>query len=349
VTHASTLITRPVMRLPAWLRAVLLPILGGVLALLAGALLIALAGVDPLAAYAALFRGAAGGPRQLTETTLLATPLLIIGLGLTVAFRSQVWNIGAEGQYTIGALCGGIVSLALPNVPLPLLVALMLIAGLIGGALWAGLAALLKVRSNINEIISTLMLNYVAYYFLLFMAREPLKDPSSYLPQSGKIVPLPALPNRLHIGVAIALILVPVVYVLLFKTPTGFRWRAVGSNPNVARYAGIRVSRQIVTAMLFSGALAGLAGIIQVAALTGRLKDGISGNFGFTGILVALLGRLHPAGVLVAAVFFAMLNNGAEAMSVSAKVPVAIATVIQALVVLFILAADALAQRLRAV
>lgn len=347
MTRASVLIVRPVMRLPGWLRAVLLPILGGVLALLAGALLIALAGVDPLAAYAALFRGAVGGPRQLTETTLLATPLLIIGLGLTVAFRSQVWNIGAEGQYTIGALCGGIVSLALPSAPLPLLIALMLIAGVVGGALWAGLAALLKVRSNINEIISTLMLNYVAYYFLLFMARVPLKDPSSFLPQSSKIVPLPALPNRLHIGVAIALILVPVVYVLLFKTPIGFRWRAVGSNPNVARYAGIRVNRQIVTAMLFSGALAGLAGIIQVAALTGRLKDGISGNFGFTGILVALLGRLHPAGVLFAAVFFAMLNNGAEAMSVSAKVPVAIATVIQAFVVLLILAADALARRLR--
>ena len=347
MTRTSALVMRPLMRLPGWLRAVLLPIIGGLLALLAGGLLIAIAGVDPLAAYGALFRGAVGGPRQLTETTLLATPLLIIGLGLTVAFRSQVWNIGAEGQYTIGALCGGIVALALPDTPLPILTTLMLVAGVIGGALWAGLAALLKVRSNINEIISTLMLNYVAYYLLLFMARVPLKDPSSFLPQSGKIVALPALPNRLHIGVAIALILVPIVYVLLFKTPIGFRWRAVGSNPDVARYAGIRVKRQIVTAMLFSGALAGLAGIIQVSALTGRLKDGISGNFGFTAILVALLGRLHPAGVLVAAVFFAMLNNGAEAMSVSAKVPVAIATVIQAFVVLFILAADALARRLR--
>src|SRR5262249_7071721 len=137
-----------------------------------------------------------------------------------------------------------------------------------------------------------------------------------------------------------------VVYVLLFRMPVGFRWRAVGSNPNVARYAGIHVGREVLTAFLFSGALAGLAGIIQVSTLIGRLKDGISGAFGFTAILVALLGRLHPVGVLLAALFFAVLDTGAEAMSISANVPVAIATVIQALVVLFMLGGDAVARRL---
>jgi general nucleoside transport system permease protein len=347
VIGRATVETLRPRRVPGWVRAVLFPLVGVLLALLVGAMLIAIDRVDPLAAYAALIRGAVGGPRQLTETALLATPLLIIGLGLTVVFRSRVWNIGAEGQYTMGALAGGIVSLALPGIPQALLVVLMLLAGIVGGALWAGLAAVLKVRFRVSEIISTLMLNYVAYYLLLFMARVPFKDPSSNLPQTARLAPMPTLfGSRLHIGVAIALLLVPIVYVLLFKMPIGFGWRAVGSNPNAARFAGINVERQVMTAFMFSGALAGLAGILQVSTLIGRLKDGISGGFGFTAILVALLGRLNPVGVLIAAIFFAVLNNGAEAMSISANVPVAIATVIQALVVLFMLGGDALARRL---
>src|SRR5215831_8806585 len=347
VGRATLETLRPQRGIPDWVTAILLPLVGVLLALLVGAVLILLVHVDPVTAYSALIKGAVGGPRQLTETALVAAPLLIIGLGLTVVFRSQVWNIGAEGQYTVGALAGGIVSLALPSVPSVMLVALMLLAGLLGGALWAGLAALLKVRYRISEIISTLMLNYVAYDLLLFIARVPFKDPSSNLPQSARLVPMPTLPGSiLHIGVIIGLILVPIIYVLLFKMPIGLKWRAVGSNPNVARFAGIQVERTAISALVFSGALAGLAGIIQASTIIGRLKDGISGGFGFTAILVALLGRLHPVGVLFAAMFFAVLNNGAEAMSISANVPVAIATVIQALVVLFMLGGDALARRL---
>jgi general nucleoside transport system permease protein len=347
IGRATVETLRPRRRPPAWVGAVLLPIAGVLLALLIGAVLIAIARVNPLTAYAALVKGAVGGGRQLTETALLATPLLIIGLGMTVAFRCRVWNIGAEGQYTFGALAGGIVSLALPGIPQAPLAVLMLLAGVAAGAVWAGLAAVLKVRYRVSEIISTLMLNYIAYYLMLFMARVPFKDPSSNLPQTAKLTPMPTIfDSRLHVGVALALFLVPVVYVLLFKMPIGFRWRAVGSNPNTARFAGINVERQIITALMFSGALAGLAGILQVSTLIGRLKDGISGGFGFTAILVALLGRLNPVGVLIAAVFFAVLNNGAEAMSISANVPVAIATVIQALVVLFMLGGDALARRL---
>ena len=326
------------------------PVLGALAGLLLGAVLIQLAGANPLSAYRVMAEGAFGGPRQLTETVLKATPLLLMGLGLTVAFRSRAWNIGGEGQYFIGALAGFLVGHTLQSRwPAGALIPAMLLAGAAGGALWAGLAALLKVRRGINEIITTLMLNYIAQFLVYYLAREPLKDPQSYLPQSSRLVGPARMPlmfgTRLHIGIVIALLFLPVVYILLWKTPLGFRLRAIGASQSVARYAGMSVPFGIAFALLFSGALAGMSGIIEVSALHQRLKDGISGNYGFTGILVALLGRLHPAGVLVAAVLFAALTIGAQSMHGVYGLPIALAQVIHALVVLFVLAADALARR----
>lgn len=330
-------------------KTLLPPLLGAVVGLLIGAVLIGLTGANPWEAYAALLDGALGGRRQIVETLLKIGPLLIMGLGLTVAFRCRVWNIGGEGQYFMGALGAVLVGLWLQgSASAWVLIPLMLVAGVIGGALWAGLAALLKLRFGISEIISTIMLNFIAEYTILYLARQPLKDPDSFLPQSMQLVGparMPTVYNRVHIGVVIALVLVPLVYILLWRTPLGFKVRAIGSSQTVAHYAGMNVVAGVAFALMFSGALAGLTGAIEVSALHSRLKDGISGGYGFTGILVALLGRLHPVGVLLAAVFFGILTVGVQSMHSIYGLPIALAQVLQGVIVLCVLVADALARR----
>jgi simple sugar transport system permease protein len=330
--------------------AILAPLVGAAAGLVVGALIIAASGADPLTAYAALGRGALGGPRPLTETILKATPLIIMGLGLVIAFRCRIWNIGGEGQYFAGALAGTVVGL-LGQASLPgwLLIPLMLLAGIAGGAAWAALAAWLKLAFGVNEIIATIMLNFVALYTVSYLARGPLRDPMSYLPQSARledVARLPTLPgSRIHLGVLIALLLVPAIYVLLWKTTAGFRLRAIGSSTRVALATGINVRAGVALAFLTSGALAGLTGIIEISAVHARLKDGISGDYGFTGILIALLGRLHPVGVLLAGAFFAILTIGAQSMHTSLGLPIALSQVLQVVVILVVLVADALARR----
>jgi simple sugar transport system permease protein len=332
------------------IRAVLAPLAGAVAGLALGAVIIAASGADPLTAYLGLLRGALGGQRQLTETVLKTTPLLIMALGLTIAFRCRIWNIGGEGQYLMGALAGTAVGLlGQASLPGSLLIPLMLAAGIAGGALWAGLAAWLRLRFGVSEIIATIMLNFVALYAVSYLARGPLRDPSGFLPQSARLeaaARLPTLPgSRLHLGVLLALLLVPLAYVLLWRTVQGFRLRAIGSGPEVARATGMNVAAGMAFAFLCSGALAGLAGIVEVSALHARLKDGISGDYGFAGILVALLGRLHPVGVLLAALFFAVLTIGTQSMHSVMGLPAALSQVLQVAVILAVLVADALARR----
>ncbi len=332
----------PLFRL---VRAVAPAIIGVGLALAVGAILIALAGADPLTAYRVMLEGAGGGRRQLTETILKACPLLIIALGLAVAFQSRVWNIGAEGQFFMGALGGSLVALLLPDLPQGLLVPLALLAGLLGGALWALVPALLRTQRGISEIISTLMLNYIAILFVQYLARGPLQDPNGFLPESARFGPAAQLPiwiaPRIHIGVALAVVIVPLVYLLIWRTPLGFQLRAIGSKPTVAQFVGIDVARGVIVALVISGALAGLAGVIEVTTLHLRLKAGIGAGYGFTAILVALLGRMNPFGIVVAALFFAGLTIGAESLHVVLQLPAALAQAIQALIVLFVLGADA--------
>lgn len=320
-------------------------LLGAILALLVGALLIILSGANPMTAYQAMLNGAFGGSRPLTETTLKTIPLLMIGLGLAVAFKARVWNIGAEGQYFMGALLGSLVALNFPNLPAPVLIPAILVAGAIGGAVWGLIPALLRTRRGLSEIISTLMFNYIAIFLVEYMARGPLKDPQGFLPEStqfGAAARLPTLfGTRIHIGVILALVLIPLVYVLIWRTPLGFRLRAIGSRASVARFAGIQVEAAIVFALLFSGTLAGLTGIIEVSYLHSRLKGTISGGYGFAAILVALLGRLHPVGIFFAAIFFAALTIGAESMHTLTGLSATLADAIQALMVLFVLGVDA--------
>lgn len=340
---------KPRFHLHPVLVSIAAPIVGIILGLLIGAVLIMIAGADPIEAYKTMFLGAFGGQRQITETLLKMTPLLLIGLGLAAAFRARVWNIGGEGQYYMGALLGGVIALSFPNWPRPLLLTIILVAGVIGGALWALIPALLKVRAGMNEIISTLMLNYIAILFVTYLSRGPLQEPGGYLPMSAQFDPLTRLPQlpgtRIHIGVILVALLIPLIYVLLWHTPLGFRLRAVGSRASVARYAGFSVERVIIFALVLSGALAGLAGIMEVTNLHYRLKAGISGGYGFSAVLVALLGRMNPFGVAIASLFFAALIVGAETMHVLAGLPPELAQAIQAVIVLSVLAVDTAARR----
>ena len=332
-------------KIPPIVLSVGAPIFGVISGLVIGGLLIMIAGANPIQAYMTLIIGAFGGERQITETILQTIPLLLVGLGLTAAFRARIWNIGAEGQYYMGALFGGIVALYLSHLPRPLLLLLMLLAGVLGGALWGLIPALLKTRKGMNEIISTLMLNYIAILLMEYLTRGPLQEPGGYLPSSAKFDVVTRLPllfgTRIHAGVIIAALLVPVIYLLLWFTPLGFRLRATGSKASVAEYAGIRVERIIIFVLVLSGGIAGLAGITEVSTLYFRLKGSISLGYGFSGILVALLGRLNPIGVVIAAFFFAVLKIGAEAMHTVYKLPVALADAIQAIIVLSVLAVDA--------
>jgi simple sugar transport system permease protein len=326
------------------------PIVGVLIGLVIGGVLILIAKADPIKSYAALFTGAFGGSRQITETLLEACPIMIIGLGMSAAFRARVWNIGGEGQYYMGALLGGIVALYLPPyLPRFILIVVMMLAGIAGGALWGLIPAIFKIKNGISEIISTLMLNYIAILIMKYLVRGPLQDPKGFLPTSAQFDPVTELPllfgTRIHIGVVIAFLLAPMVFALLWSTPLGFKLRAVGSRASVARYAGARVEKMIIFSMMFSGALAGLAGIIQVASYATRLKAEISVNYGFSGVLVALLGRMNPFGVVLASVFFAALQIGVQSMHVINQLPIDLAGAIQAIIVLSVLAVDSLIRR----
>ena len=321
------------------------PVLGALVGLSIGAFLILVTGSNPIDAYWVMFKGAFGGSRQITETLLKTTPILLIGLGMTVAFRARVWNIGGEGQYFIGALLGGLIALYWTGLPQPFLWLVILLAGSLGGMLWALIPAVFKIRFGMSEIISTLMLNYIATLLMMYLTRGPLQEPGGVLPVSAKFASITMLPvfpgTRVHLGVFLAFILVPLIYVLLWKTPLGFRLRAVGSRASVAQYAGINVNRAILTALLISGGLAGIAGITEVLMIHTRLKGTISGGYGFSAILVALLGRMNPIGVLLASIFFAALIIGAETMHVLSGVPPELADAIQAVIVLSVLAVHA--------
>lgn len=322
---------------------ILAPLIGISAALLVGLGLLALVGIEPLYAYSIMFKGGFGGWRQIQETILKAVPLLLVGLGSSVALRAKVWNIGGEGQFFMGALAGGTVALLFPDWPAGILIPVMLLAGVLGGILWGAIPAWLKNSRGTSEIFTTLMLNYIALFILGYISRGPLQEPSGYYPTSAQFVDaarMPVIFGRLHIGVPIALILVPICYFIIWRMPLGFKLRAVGSHEKVARASGISPSKIIMFAMTFSGALAGLAGVIEVSYLHSRLKSTISGGYGFSGILVALFGRLNPWAVAVTSFFYAGLMIGAENMQSIAQVPKALAETILALIILFVLAAD---------
>jgi simple sugar transport system permease protein len=266
---------------------------------------------------------------------------------MVIAFKAQVWNIGGEGQIYVGAMAATWVGINFAGLPTWLHLPLTILAGGIGGSLWALIPAILRVFLNVNEVITTLMFNYIGIFIVSWAVHGPMKEPGGFMPQTARIAETAILPpvipaTRLHAGVLLALIAAVAVYFLLYHTTIGYNIRAVGENPQGAKFGGIRVGGTLITAMLMSGFLCGLAGTNEVLGSHYRLLDGISPGYGFTAIVVALLGRLNPFGVIAAAYLFSSLFIGATQMQRTVQIPLALSNVIQAIIVLTVLGTERL-------
>lgn len=338
---------------------VLVPLGAVTLALLIGAVMLMALGADPIEAYAALFDGAFGSTNAFADTLVRATPLLFIGVGICIAFRGGVINIGGEGQFIVGALFATILALNMEGAPGWLIIFLAVILGFFGGAIWGGIPGFLKAYLNVNEILSTIMMNVIAVQIMNFLLAGPLIDPvqierGTRIPETARFpiaADLPRLvPTRLHAGAALAVLLAFVVWILLWRTTIGYRIRAVGLNLNAARYAGIPVGRYAMLALTLSGALAGLGGAIQVLGLHHRMftdgsAAGFTGSAGFNGIVAALFGGLHPIGTIPASVLFGGLLVGANKLQRTVQVPSALAIALNGLVVIIVVASQIWSQR----
>jgi simple sugar transport system permease protein len=310
-----------------------------------GLIILAL-GANPLVAYQRLFLGAFGSPSKLALTLIRATPVILISLGTIIPFRSSIWNIGQEGQFYIGALAATLVGISLGFLPSIVLIPFLIIAGFVAGGAWSGLAGVLKAKLRADEVITTLMLNFVALLVIDFAVTGPLRDPESRgNPISPPIALSAHLPiiipgTSLHAGFLIALLFAPVVYFLLFRTSLGFAIRSVGFNSIASTYAGMSVSKIYLTVMLLGGGFAGIAGMSEVAGVQQRLLVGISPGFGATGIVAALLGKLHPFGAVLASIFYASIFIGADEMARATGINTFLVFVIQGIVILAVLATD---------
>jgi len=327
-----------------------IPVVAVLLALLLGALLILFIGRSPLEAYSALLQGAFGSKRDIAETLINVTPLIFTGLSVAFSFKCGLFNIGAEGQFIMGQIVAAWIGFQLTGLPTVIHMPLAFLVGALAGGLWAALPGYLKAKLGVHEVINTIMMNYIALYFSHYLVMSALKEPGP-IPQTPPVEAAARLwrilpGTRLHFGLILALGAVWLVYYLLFKTTLGYEIRAVGINPHAARYGGINVSRDIIIAMSISGALSGAAGAVQALGVQFRFLDlfGFVG-YGFDGIAVALLGRNHPFGVLIAATLFGTLARGAITMQSIAKIPKQIIGIIQATIVI-IVAADEVLRRL---
>ncbi len=331
-------------------RSLLIPILAVLTALIVNAGVIALSGGSPWLAYRGLWEGAFGSLPALAETAVWATPYIFAGLAVALAFKGGLFNIGAEGQLALGAMLAAWIGFALPaalggELPAWIHLPLVLAGGALAGGVWAAIPGWLKARTGAHEVLNTLMLNYIALLTVSYMLNGPLKDPNplnvlARTPLIAKSAWLPALFSgyRLHWGLGLALLAAVGVWWLLWHTPLGFEIRTAGANPDAARYAGINYRRVVVLTMSLSGCLAGLAGAVEVSGLNHRHDLGFSLGYGFDAIAIALLGRNHPLGVVLAAFLFGALRNGASRMQFFTQIPVDIISVIQAFVLLFVAA-----------
>jgi ABC-type uncharacterized transport system permease subunit len=339
---------------PGALAVVLAPLVAVVVTALLGAALFALLDKDPMRALALFFVAPLASAGALSELSIKATPLVSIGLGLAVCLRANVWNIGAEGQFILGAIAAGGVAIHAPSESGGAIVIAVLLAGALGGALYAGIVAVLRDRFNANEILVSLMLVYVAEMLLLYLVHGPWKDPNGYnFPQTitfpaAAQVPRLVTGHRANVGVLLVLALVPLVWLFLFKFHAGFKIRVVGAAALAARFAGFSSRRVLYTVLLLSGAFAGLAGALEVAGPVGQLTPQVPVGYGFAAIIVALIGRLHPAGVVASGVLMSMFTIGGELAQSRLGLPKALTGVFQGICLFALLTADALSRyRLR--
>lgn len=333
---------------PSRVMSIASPVLALIITIVIGTVLFAALGKDPLGGMYLLFVEPVRTPYALSELALKATPLLLIALGLSMCFRSNVWNIGAEGQFIIGAICaGGVAMQAGPDTGRWIVVPVLL-AAVLGGMLWAAIAALLRDRFNASEILVTLMLVYVADMFLSYLVYGPWKDPAGYnFPQTISFLPSTQTPRlfmglRVDVGALIALVLVGAFWLLIFRTYAGFQLQVGGLAPAAARYAGFSSRRMLWTALLMSGAMAGLAGGLEAAGPLGQLTPTVPAGYGFAAIIVAFVGRLHPVGAIFSAVLMSMFYIGGELAQSRLGVPKALTGVFQGLLLFTLLACDTL-------
>ena len=324
------------------------PVLALLLTVVLGVILFAALGKDPVRGLQVFLWEPIKSPYAIGELMVKATPLLVIALGLAVCFRSNVWNIGAEGQYVMGALlAGGVALMADKDTTRGIVVAIVL-AGVAGGMVWASITALLRDRFNANEILVSLMLVYVAEQLLNFMVFGPWKDPNGYnFPQTKTFEAVTAIPrllagSRVSIGLVVALVGVAVLWVFLFRTRAGFAQQVGGLAPNAARYAGFSSRKALWTALLVSGGAAGLAGALQVAGPIGQLTPYVPEGYGFAAIIVAFIGRLHPVGTVFSAILMSMFYIGGELAQSRLGLPKSLTGVFQGLLLFTLLACDTL-------
>jgi simple sugar transport system permease protein len=329
--------------------AIASPLIAVGLTLLTMSVLFAILGKDPLNALGVYFLHPLTDSYSLQETAVKATPLVMIAIGLSLCYLANVWNIGAEGQFVIGAIAGSYIAVKTQGTDAGAWVLPgMLLLGAAAGALYALLPALGKVRFGASEILTSLMLVYVADLLLDYLVRGPWRDPHGYnFPTTAEFDPVATVPtliegSRLHIGALIALLVVAIAWTVLGRTIKGFEIRVVGAAPKAARFAGFNADKLVLLTFAISGALAGLAGIIEVAGPVGHLQPGFSPGYGFTAIIVAFLGRLNPVGILIAGLFLALTFIGGEQAQISLKVPLDLTKVFQGILLFFVLACDSL-------
>lgn len=337
-----------------WQLVWLTPPLAVLLTVVSGFFLFLLMGFDPFRALRAFFVSPLATGYGLAELGVKAAPLIIIAVGLAIGFRANVWNIGAEGQLTVGALAGGWVALATWGQEGAWILPAMMAAGVLGGMAYAAIPAFLKARFEVSEILTSLMLTYVATLFLSILVYGPFKDPEGYgFPQSrmfseAAIVPVVLEGTRLHVGALIALAVAAAAWVLMARSIVGFQIKVVGQAPAAARFAGFGRARIVWLCLLLSGGLAGLAGLIEVSGPIGQLIPTLTPGYGFTAIIVAFLGRLHPLGIVPAGLLVALSYIGGENAQVEVGVPQGATGLFQGLLLFFLLASDFLVRyRLR--
>ncbi len=365
----------------------LLPLIAVVGALIIGAVILVLLDKNPLDAYQAMITGAFANKNGLADTLVKATPLLLVGLGIVIAFRASVINIGAEGQLIVGAMLTTYLALELGEaLPGFVVIIICLLAGSFIGGVWAAIPGYLKARLGVNEILSTIMMNQIAIQISFFLLRGPMIDPAEIeagtnIPHSARLpkaTDLPRFtdvarwlgfpgsakdlgltgfskelygllvePTRLHTGLLIAIIMAILVYVFLWRTTIGYRIRAVGLNPSASRYAGIDVPGYTVLSMALSGAFAGLAGAVEILGLHHRMFEplAVSAGYGFSGIVVALFGKLHPLGAIPSSLLFGGLLVGGDKMQRAVQVPQVLVTALLGLVVLFVVSSEIWSRR----
>lgn len=324
-------------------KAVFIRILAVILSILFAGIIILILGFNPVVTFSEMIKGAVGSTLRLQQTVLKAVPLVITSLGIIVAFKMKFWNIGGEGQIMMGAMAASFVALYFPDMPKVLMLLCMAVAAVLAGGLWAFIPAFFKAKMGTNETIFTLMLNYIAIKFVTYLQYGPWKDPASQgFPKVADFPQSAVLPKLLglHIGWIIALILVVVIYIFMNHTKKGYEIAVVGESVDTARYAGINVKSVIIYAMLISGGLCGLTGMIQASAIEKTLTSSVSAGFGFTAIITAWLSRLNAIAALFVCIAFAILLQGGAYIQISMQIPASVADMIQGILLFFVLSSE---------